>query len=115
MLREQTPQAGLHSHAVFFFDGDYSRNDLGLAKGICERWEHGVTGGQGLAWNVNAHWHSEIKNGNKQQSDYALGMIDRREPDRIERLVQALAYLCHAGQDVITKDQPRAHTFWARS
>ena len=112
---EQTPQAGLHSHAVFFFDGDYSRNDLGLAKGICERWEHGVTGGQGLAWNVNAHWLGGIENGNKQQSDYALGMVDRRDPDRIERLLQALAYLCHAGQDVITKDRPRAHTFWVRS
>ena len=111
---EETPQAGLHSHAAFFFDGNHSQNDVGLGAAICNLWESDITKGLGLGWNVNSHWRSEIDKGNKQQSDFAVGMVHANDPERVEKMVAALGYLCHAGQDVINKDQPRAHTFWVR-
>ena len=111
---EEAPQAGLHSHAAFFFDGNHSQNDVGLGAAICNLWEHDITKGLGLGWNVNSHWRSEIDKGNKHQSDFAVGMVHASDHDKVEKMIAALGYLCHAGQDVINKDQPRAHAFWVR-
>jgi hypothetical protein len=108
---EDAPESGLHSHWAFFFHGGQHHRDLTITRQICDWWCSAVTQGTGAAWNVNAHWHEQINAGKAKPEDCVLGMIERRDEDKVLKMVNVMDYLCHAGQDVLYKPSKNARTF----
>ena len=108
---EDAPDTGLHCHMAFFFDGNHRSRDLYIAKQICDWWDQTVTGKKGLAWNVNQSWRKQIEERLVEPEDFVLGMVDRRDEEKVLKMVGVMRYLCHPGQDVLYKSSKNARTF----
>lgn len=106
---EDAPDTGLHCHVVFFFHGGLRSRDLHIAKQICNWWNDSVTLGKGLAWNVNQHWRAQVAS--ISPDDCVLGMVDRRDEERVLKMVSVMRYLCHPGQDILYKPSKTSKTF----
>ena len=109
---EDAPDTGNHCHMAFFFDGNHRHRDLYIAKQICHWWDQTVTGKKGLAWNVNQHWRKQVEEHLVKPEDFVLGMVDRRDEERVLKMVGVMRYLCHPGQDVLYKSSKNARTFF---
>lgn len=109
---EEGADSGFHCHAAFFFNGNKRVQDSVIAAQICKWWENHVTAGKGLAWNVNAYRHSKAE-ASKDES-FAIGLVERKDEGKVVKLVEAMRYLCLAGQDVLYKPQRNLKTFHSK-
>ena len=109
---EQAPLTGLHTHAVFFFDGSKSQQDAVLARELVRVWDEDVTQGSGAAFNVNVHWYEQVESGKRTAEDCALVMLHRDDFRQKQRLLDVLSYLCKSGSEPAIKPNQRSKTFF---
>ena len=108
---EEAPRTGLHCHAVFFFDGGLRHQDLTIAQAICLWWENTVTSGKGAGWNVNQYWKSQSADSPEKREQMVIGPVDRRDEEKVLKMVDAMGYLCIAGQDTVSKPKRNVRVF----
>ena len=108
---EDAPGAGLHCHAAFFFHGGQRHQDIKIAQLICLWWDKTVTMGKGRAWNVNQHWQSQSDVAPEIREQTVIGSIDRRDEERVLKMVNVMGYLCIAGQDTLSKPKRNSPVF----
>ena len=88
--KEYTKDKGVHSHAVFIFDGNKVQKDAYKAEQICEYWEQ-ITNNKGS-------YHNCHRNKYKQ---HGIGILDHRDSDKRKILDEnVIAYLCKDEQDI---------------
>ena len=85
-----------HYHVLFFFDGQYVKNDYLLAKAIGEYWVSTITQYTGA-------YHSPNMNVSNYHT-FAMGMIQYHEAQKIENLKAAGSYL--AKETVLSPNEP---------
>ena len=100
---EETPMAGLHCHAAFFYHGGRRHQDIKIAQGICLWWEQSVSSGKGLGWNVNLDWKQKSQTSPEKLAQLGIGLVDRRDEAQVVKMVETVSYLCLAGQDTLHK------------
>ncbi|MFY4788287.1 YagK/YfjJ domain-containing protein [Aliarcobacter butzleri] len=88
---EHTEDKGMHSHVIFFYDGNKVSKDTFKAKQIGEYWNSTITNGKGTYHNCN------MNNYDKK----GIGMIDYKDKEKIDILKdKVMSYLCKDEQDI---------------
>ncbi len=88
---EHTEDKGMHTHAIFFYDGNKVSKDTFKSKQIGEYWNSTITNGKGTYHNCNMNNYE--KNG--------IGMIDYKDKEKIGVLKdEVISYLCKDEQDI---------------
>jgi hypothetical protein len=85
------PMKGPHFHVFLHFNGEKVRQGITVARQIGEHWQHVITNGRGLYWNVNA---TEDKL--EAQGRRGIGLISHSDEKRRDNLVRSALYLIKA-------------------
>lgn len=78
-------EKGYHFHVMLFFNGSQVRQDVTIAKNICDFWNKNVTGGEGVSFNCN-----------RNKSSYkhcCIGMVSHDDASAIQGFKHAAVYL----------------------
>jgi hypothetical protein len=85
------PMKGLHFHVFFHFNGQVVRQGITIAQELGEHWQHVITNGRGIYWNVNAREEKLEAEGRR-----GIGLISHSDEKRRKNLIRSALYLVKA-------------------
>lgn len=92
--KEDTPNRGVHFHAVFFYDGQKVMQDITKAKQIGQYWSKEIRKQKGHYNNCN------LKADEKYGDKNGIGMLDYKDTDKRKNLDVTIGYMCKDEQNI---------------
>ena len=92
--KEDTPDRGVHFHAVLFYNGQKVMQDVHKAKEIGQYWSKDIR-------NNNGHYNNcNLNADEKYGENNGIGMLDYKDTDKRKNLDVAIGYMCKDEQKI---------------
>ena len=92
--KEDTPDRGVHFHAVLFYNGQKVMHDVHKANEIGKYWIEDITKNKGSFNNCNLNADEKYGENN------GIGMLDYKDTDKRKNLDVAIGYMCKDEQNI---------------